>query len=157
MAEQIKINPEQTPVPSTEGAEVERPATPEVQPSGESSSHLESKPATAIPSTNTQASTAPLANTVDVQRLADIERILEEDLSEIYFKLPEAEKVKFRTTGEETAREINTLLSAAQVKLKKIIEAITGWLKLIPGISQFFLEQEAKIKADRLLQLNNRR
>jgi hypothetical protein len=157
MAEQIKINPEQAPSPSTIGADAERLSTPEIPSPSEGSIRPESHQAAVIPSPGQSVSTAASTNTVDAQRIADIEHILEEDLSEIYFKLPETEKVKFRTTGEKTAREINTLLSAAHIKLKKIIEAITDWLKLIPGVSAFFLEQEAKIKADRLLKLNNRR
>lgn len=155
MAEQIKIKPEQTPTPNTEGVDVEHVTSPEIQsntagPEASDSAQI----ASAAPSSNVP-SASPIASPAEVQRIADIERILEEDLSEIYFKLPEAEKVKFRTTGEQTAREINTLLSSATVKLKKIIEVITGWLKLIPGVSKFFLEQEAKIKADRLLKLHN--
>ncbi len=155
MAEQIKIKPEQSPAPSTEGSDVERVATPEVQSNRVGSEASEPTSAATIATTPSAVSASPLTNQADVQRIADIERILEEDLSEIYFKLPEAEKVKFRTTGEQAAREINTILSSATVKLKKIIEIITGWLQLIPGVSKFFLEQEAKIKADRLLQLHN--
>lgn len=110
---------------------------------------------------------APVATPVDVSgqtvaaadatRVAEIERILEEDLSDLYFKLPDDKKAEFRKTGEDTARQIDVLLSAASVKVKKIVELIRRWLSLIPGINKFFLEQEAKIKTDHLLKMNGRR
>ncbi len=93
----------------------------------------------------------------EVQRLADIERILEEDLGDIYFKLAPADKEKFRVGGETAARQINTLLAEVSVQLKKVIDVIRNWLKLIPGVNAYFLEQEAKIKADRILKLNQPR
>jgi hypothetical protein len=155
MAEQIVIKPEQSKALTTEGTDLERVASPEVQANKAGLEATESAEKAVLPTNTGTQSVSSTTNPVEAQRLADIERILEEDLSEIYFKLPEAEKVKFRVTGEKTAREINSLLSSATVKLKKIIEVITGWLKLIPGVSKFFLEQEAKIKADRLLKLHN--
>ncbi|QQS60115.1 hypothetical protein IPN41_03230 [Candidatus Falkowbacteria bacterium] len=155
MAEQIVIKPEQSKAPTTEGTDLERVASPEVQANKAGSEATESAEKAVLPTNIGTQSVSSTTNPVEAQRLADIERILEEDLSEIYFKLPEADKVKFRVTGEQTAKEINSLLSSATVKLKKIIEVITGWLKLIPGVSKFFLEQEAKIKADRLLKLHN--
>jgi hypothetical protein len=35
--------------------------------------------------------------------------------------------------------------------VKKILALIRDWLKLIPGVNRFFLEQEAKIKTDKIL------
>ena len=43
------------------------------------------------------------------------------------------------------------MVSAAKVHSKKILKAIVGWLKMIPGVNKFFLEQEAKIKTDKIL------
>ena len=80
-----------------------------------------------------------------------IENILEEDLGEIFFKLTPLEQEEFKKKGEETASLIMDLLAKSKVQIKKIIEAIKDWLKLIPGINRFFLEQEAKIKADKIV------
>ena len=41
-------------------------------------------------------------------------------------------------------------------KAKKIFQLILEWLKLLPGINRFFLEQEAKIKTDRIIHLNQK-
>jgi hypothetical protein len=37
------------------------------------------------------------------------------------------------------------------VSTKKIFVLIRAWLKIIPGVNRFFLEQEAKIKTDKIL------
>jgi hypothetical protein len=155
MAEQIKVHQSETP-PSVVEQGVESPLAPENSQTGKK---LEShSPVEVIsPEKNVSGVLPSAVSQASAQNIADIERILEEDLSEIYFQLPESDKARFRVKGEETAREISTLLSATTIKLKKIIDAIRSWLKLIPGISRFFLEQEAKIKADRLLQLHKDR
>lgn len=155
MPEQIQNKPEQTKAISLEVVEVERTTTPEIPASPAGTENKESAEST-LQATNTKTATVnTIPNPTEIQRIADIERILEEDLSEVYFQLSETDKTKFRTTGEQAAKDINVLLASATVTLKKIIDVITGWLKLIPGVSKFFLEQEAKIKADRLLKLHN--
>ena len=40
-----------------------------------------------------------------------------------------------------------------KVKVKEIVKLIIEWLKIIPGASRYFLEQEAKIKTDKILKL----
>ncbi len=154
MPEKIKHTRERAPVPKTGEIEVEQITNPETQSESEGAAHTEKTGSFSPLIASDAPSVTPQVHTAEAQRIADIERILEEDLSEIYFKLPVSEQAKFRTTGEQAAREINTLLSSTTVKLKKIIEVITNWLKLIPGVNKFFLQQEAKIKADRLLNLN---
>jgi len=84
-----------------------------------------------------------------------IEEILSTNLEEIYLKLPDNKKEEFKKTGEKIAQEINVLLSQAKVKIDKIINLIKKWLKIIPGVNKFFLEQEAKIKADKIIKLRN--
>lgn len=153
MAEKIKHTRERAPVPETGEIEVEQIANPERQSESEGSTSTEKTGSFSPLIASDTPAAAPQVHSGEAQRIADIERILEEDLSEIYFKLPVSEQAKFRSTGEQAAREINSLLSSTTVKLKKIIEVITNWLKLIPGVNKFFLQQEAKIKADRLLNL----
>jgi len=99
------------------------------------------------------SSTVPSA-TVMNERTAQIEKILEEDLSSVYFNLPEEKREAFRKQGEATAHEIGSLLEQTKVKVKKIVSLIRAWLLTIPGVNRFFLEQEAKLKADKILKLN---
>jgi hypothetical protein len=90
------------------------------------------------------------------ETLINIERILEEDLEEIYFNLPPEKQKEFKTKGEETASKIEKMIETGKVIAKKILKLIYNWLKLIPGINRFFLEQEAKIKTDKIIALAER-
>jgi hypothetical protein len=47
-------------------------------------------------------------------------------------------------------------LGQTKIKVNKIIDLIRRWLKLIPGINKFFLEQEVKIKADKIIRLKDK-
>ncbi len=89
-----------------------------------------------------------------IQVYKKIEKILEEDLADLYNSLNYKEKMIFKAKGEEVAKSIFQLIyKKSKVKVKKIIKLIRSWLKLIPGINKFFLEQEAKIKADKIIYL----
>ena len=91
------------------------------------------------------------------EREKQIEKILEIDLAEAYRSMTPEKQLEFRTVGERTAKEINRLLSEARVQAKKIIELIIEWLKIIPGVSRFFIEQEAKIKADEIMKMHGQK
>jgi hypothetical protein len=92
------------------------------------------------------------ANDPAYQAYKQIETILEEDLGEMYNNLTPQEQKNFKIKGEETTRGIfNLVYHQTKVKVKKIIKLIKDWLKLLPGINKFFLEQEAKIKTDRII------
>ena len=85
-----------------------------------------------------------------------VEKILEEGLSDAYNQLSPIAKQEFKIKGEKTAAKISELLRSAHVKVKKIIKLIIEWLRLLPGINKFFLEQEAKIKTDKILALKDK-
>lgn len=80
-----------------------------------------------------------------------IESILQADLLELYQSLDEPTRQRFKLVGEETATKIEVLLQSTKVQVKKIVELIKQWLKIIPHLNKHFIEQEAKIKTDRLL------
>ena len=44
------------------------------------------------------------------------------------------------------------MVRAYKVKVRDVVHLIREWLLVIPGVNAFFLEQEAKIKTDRILQ-----
>ncbi|MEI6379102.1 MAG: hypothetical protein WCO55_05570 [Candidatus Falkowbacteria bacterium] len=97
------------------------------------------------------AISAPPAAAYKDPRLTEIESVLEEDLGEIYFSMSPEQQVVFKQTGEVAAQQINDLLSGFKVQAKKIADLIRAWLGLLPGINKFFLEQETKIKTDKLI------
>lgn len=83
-----------------------------------------------------------------------IENILSEGLQKEYEQLDPATQQRFRQTGEETATQIESLLQSTKIQIQKIIVLITSWLKILPGVNSFFIQQEAKIKADKILKLH---
>lgn len=87
-----------------------------------------------------------------------IEDVLAEDLEEIYFRLEPATQRRFKERGEQTAREIETILldtkQHVERKMKRILQLIIDWLKLLPGVSRFFITQAAKIKTERVIAIN---
>lgn len=87
------------------------------------------------------------------QLLLDIEAIMSQDLEEAYKTLTPVEQQEFKLKGEETAMEIRELLKKSRVKMKKVYALIIDWLSDLPGINKFFIEQEAKIKADKIVSL----
>jgi len=89
------------------------------------------------------------------QRAQAIDAILAEGLHEIFLKMDAPHQQAFKKRGEETVKKINALLDKTKVKANKIIALIKSWLKLIPGINRFFLEQEAKIKTDKIIRIKD--
>jgi len=83
----------------------------------------------------------------------EIEVTLAKGLEKTYTEMPPDLQIQFKTKGEEVAQKIRGLMSRAKEKAREILELIKSWLKLIPGISNFFLEQEAKIKTDEILKI----
>ena len=87
------------------------------------------------------------------ERLKKIEEVLEEELEDIYAEMPPEKQKEFQKEGEETVKKIDELLRKTKVNIKKIAGLIKRWLSIIPGINKFFLEQEAKIKADKIIKI----
>jgi len=93
--------------------------------------------------------------------LREIEQILSENLDELYNSLPIEQKNIFKKKGEETASKIELLVKEVKISVKKVLLLIKEWLlllaQMIPGVNKIFLIQEAKIKADKILFLAERK
>ncbi|MFA7314483.1 MAG: hypothetical protein WC025_00945 [Candidatus Magasanikbacteria bacterium] len=83
-----------------------------------------------------------------------IEKVMEDGLEDAYKELTPVQQQEFKIKGEETAWKIRQVLKKTKVKIKEIFKLLLDWLKLLPGVNRFFLEQEAKIKADKIISLN---
>ncbi|MFH1253381.1 MAG: hypothetical protein V1664_03570 [Candidatus Uhrbacteria bacterium] len=132
--------------------------TPEVlETAGVVESANEAEPIKSAEATEAPPPATPIAITPAVPVLPkdeivqEIEELLSEDLTDLFLKMKPEDQEAFRLKGEETASKIRVLLSAAKVNVKKILFLICDWLKMIPGVNRFFLEQEAKIKTDKIL------
>ncbi len=84
-----------------------------------------------------------------------VEKVMEEGLKEAFHAMTPVQRQEFKIKGEETAIKIRELLKSTHVKVKKIFTLLVEWLKMIPGVNRFFLEQEAKIKADKIISLKH--
>lgn len=120
---------------------------------------LHAEEAESVPAKATRAVERPrqgVVKTVAAQKdpvVIEVERILEEGIGSFYSSLSGEAKSSFRTRGEEVSREIAQMVSSLHIKMKQVISLIRSWLKTIPGVNVFFLEQEIKIKADKILEL----
>lgn len=84
--------------------------------------------------------------------LIGIEHILAENLSDAYTMLPPDKRGEFKKRGEEIAVKVKEMVDKGHVHIRRVLRWIRDWLRMIPGVNSFFLEQEAKIKADKLLE-----
>ena len=100
------------------------------------------------PAAQRQADTAIAEADEDLQM---IEGILSEGMEDIYKNLSRQKQQEFKMKGEETARNIKTMVTGVKIHVKKIIEWIVDWLRIIPHVNKFFLKQEAKLKTDRII------
>jgi hypothetical protein len=134
------------------GPEIEREARSEVVEALENEAELPAaSPAPFVPAARPKSVDAGAAY------LPDVQRILASGLYETYAQLPPALQQKLKVEGEATASRIAVLLTEVKVQVSKIIRLIQRWLSLIPGVNRYYLEQEAKLKADALLALREER
>ncbi len=154
-----KIIPPEDSRPETGTPELAPPREREVTPEApESAPPAEPAPATEEKERGTKPAPPPPSKIKPIPQVRDevtikIEKILENGLSESYQRLSPVAQQEFKLKGEQAAVKIRELLGATHVKVKKIFRLILDWLKMLPGVNRFFLEQEAKIKTDRIIAL----
>lgn len=88
------------------------------------------------------------------KRLERVEQYLQEGLEEVYAELEDAKKQDFKEKGETVAQEINSYLDRSKPKPEKIVKLIKKWLYAL-NFKKEFTEQEAKKKADRIINLKS--
>lgn len=149
MVETGEIAPEgQQGVPSkAESVESAPSAAPEVTQMAEPVAEPVPLPQPVIPS----AAPAPIAVPKKDELTQEIEDILAEDLGDLYQQLPPEKRQQFKQEGEKAASLIRQMMERGKIHTRKVLGLIRRWLQLIPGVNRFFLEQESKIKTDRLL------
>ena len=90
--------------------------------------------------------------TKDKELLA-IENILAEGLEGAYHHMQPNDKENFKKQGEVIATTIQKILHETKQQVQKIFQLILSWLRALPRVNKFFLEQEAKIKTDKIIAL----
>ncbi len=146
------IRPEQPPQPERpQGFTPERPVMVEQRP--EAPKPVERAGEEDFPPSAAAQQDGDLVIAPASPEVQQIEKIMEDGLAEFYAQMPPDKQREFRRVGEQTARQISQLLTATKVQIGKIISLIKDWLKILPGVNRFFIEQEAKIKTDELLRM----
>jgi len=102
------------------------------------------------------SSAAAVIDDYHLRREKEIEAYLSDGLSETFLAMSPVKQKEFKEEGEKTAKKINLLLDAAKININKIIKLIRHWLSLIAGVNRFFLDQETKIKADKIIKIKNK-
>ena len=88
--------------------------------------------------------------------LEKVEEILSKDMDHVFLSMDASTQLAFKQKGEETAQKINTILKSTKVKFNEVLNLIIDWLKIIPKVNKYYLEQEAKIKADAIIKLHSK-
>lgn len=83
----------------------------------------------------------------------EVEKILEDGLGDYIPDMPDEAREKFIKKGGEVAGEVSGMVRSMNVKVKRVLDLIKDWLLTIPGVNRYFVEQEAKIKTDRIVDL----
>lgn len=83
----------------------------------------------------------------------DVQKILEDGLEEAVVAMSADAKERFFQKGKEIGALVAEMVRTYKVEVKRVLRMLKEWLTTIPGVNRFFLEQEAKIKTDRILEL----
>jgi len=151
--------PESAPEVRERPVEVEatKETAPEIAPETSPEKEIEDESAqrkVALPPQSPQKVEVP--PTTKSETLVQIETILSEHLDDLFMNMSPQEQIMFKQKGEETATKVELLMREVKIKVKEVLNLIKNWLKIIPGVNKFFLEQEAKIKTDRILAIREK-
>ncbi|MFA6307680.1 MAG: hypothetical protein WCS88_03220 [Patescibacteria group bacterium] len=85
-----------------------------------------------------------------------VENILSDGMDIVFLSLDAGTQRIFKLKGEEVSTKITILLLEAKIKVGEITKLILEWLRIIPKVNKYYLEQEAKIKTDKILKINQK-
>lgn len=100
---------------------------------------------------NNSVTPAPVRS-ADIE-LKKVENILAKNMENVFLSLDSQTQLIFKQKGEETAKKIAILFQTGKAKVKKVLDLILDWLRIIPRVNKHFLQQEAKIKTDEIMNL----
>ncbi|MFA6466450.1 MAG: hypothetical protein WCV71_01160 [Patescibacteria group bacterium] len=86
-----------------------------------------------------------------------VENVLSAGMENVFLSLDAGLQRDFKLKGEETSNKITLLLMQTKIKVSAITKLILEWLRIIPKINKHYLEQEAKIKTDNILKINQQK
>lgn len=114
----------------------------------------EAPTSTVTPASQAAAPAQEVAAPVEKDQITlEVEKILEDGLGDYVPDMPEEARERFIKKGGETAGQISGMVRSLNVQVKRVVDLIKDWLLTIPGVNRYFIEQEAKIKTDRIIHI----
>lgn len=108
-----------------------------------------------VSNSSTPLESVAVSSSVKDETTKSVEGVLEDGLEDTYKNLSPDVQKKFRSEGEKVTNEIAEMVRKTNVKAQKVLKLIREWLKVIPHINRYFLDQEAKIKTDKIMHLED--
>ncbi|PIZ81553.1 MAG: hypothetical protein COY02_01435, partial [Parcubacteria group bacterium CG_4_10_14_0_2_um_filter_41_6] len=78
------------------------------------------------------------------------------NLDQAYQNLDPQTQEMIKKQGEQTATAIEQLIEQGKAMAKGVLGLIRAWLHKIPGMNKFFLEQESKLKTDKIMAIERK-
>lgn len=155
-APEPQATPEPPPVPEPKPAALpELPPVPEVSAEAQPTETEQPKPSKAKaqdqPTTPPPAAAPGQAQPEKTETRKQIESILQEGLAPMFLQMNPQERVAFAQAANETASKLEVLVTQFKASAKEVLRLIKAWLKKIPQVNKYFLEQSSKIKTDEIL------
>lgn len=114
----------------------------------------EAPTSTVTPASQTATPAPEAAAPVEKDQITlEVEKILEDGLGDYVPDMPDEAREKFIKKGGEVAGQVSGMVHSLNVQVKRVVDLIRDWLLTIPGVNRYFVEQEAKIKTDRIVDL----
>lgn len=80
--------------------------------------------------------------------LEKVESVMSRGLMDVYKEMSADKQAVFKTAGEEAAKRIREMLASGKPRRYTTMKLLGTWLKTIPKVNRYFLEQEVKLKTD---------
>lgn len=96
----------------------------------------------------------PFAEIIKDEVYTEVEKIVEDGLGPFVETMEPNAKERFLKKGREITAIIAGMVRSMHIKTKDVFRLLKEWLLTIPGVNKFFLEQEVKIKTDRIVELD---
>lgn len=146
----------QTAVESDDYVAAERQARQEMVAEKKTEAFLEPAPTTVVAPQAGQPTDAPVVQDVVKDDVTiEVEKILEYGLGDYIPDMPEEARERFLKKGGEVAAQLSVMVRTLNVQVSLVVGLIKEWLLTIPGVNRYYIEQEAKIKTDQIVELAN--
>ena len=145
--------PSQTPE-QDEYNQAEQAAEQQMEQADHKEAFLEDAPTTVVTAGQGDVQGQPIAQVAEKDEVTiEVEKILEAGLGEYVPDMPEEARQRFLKKGGEVAAQLSVMVRTLNIHVSLVVKLLKEWLLTIPGVNKYFIEQEAKIKADQIIDL----